>query len=86
MIIADCDDSFAHCRALISEKPQESLLLDLEATNKGMRTEPRNKIVRVLVTEREHREIKAAAERAAIPVSIYARSAAVEKARKDARR
>ena len=51
-----------------------------------MKTEPRNKIIRVLATEREHREIKAAAERAAIPVSVYARSAAVEKARKDTRR
>jgi hypothetical protein len=32
VIIADCDDHFAHCRTLISEKPQESPLLDLNAT------------------------------------------------------
>jgi mobilization protein NikA len=48
-----------------------------------MKTELRNKVIRVLATEREHREIKAAAERVAIPVAVYVRSAALEKARKD---
>ena len=43
------------------------------------------KIIRVLVTEREHREIKAAAELGALPTASYVRAAALEKARKDTR-
>jgi hypothetical protein len=46
-----------------------------------MLAKARTKIIRVLATEPEHAEIKAAAERASLPVAVYVRSAALEKAR-----
>jgi hypothetical protein len=46
-----------------------------------MLAKTREKIIRVLVTECEHAEIKAAAERMSLPVAVFVRSMALAQAR-----
>ena len=46
----------------------------------------RANLVRVLTTEAEHDELRRAAEDASMSVSTWVRAAALEKARRDARR